>query len=84
MSQYKNAFLSDCYGSLKNIIVRLVSEKSGTEEYLNAKHDFERLQCDFREFSAHLDPQDKDLQNFSRYMEKTGEIFTKVDPLICI
>jgi len=78
----KNAFLKDCYGSLNSIVQRVASKESGTEDYFNAKHDFERLQCDFRELSANHDPQDKDLQDLSRYIEKTGEIFTKVDPLI--
>lgn len=78
----KNAVLKDFYSSLMSIIQRVASKESGTEDYFNAKHDFERLQCDFREFSAHLDPQDKDLQDFSRQMEKTGEIFTKVDPMV--
>lgn len=85
MSEYeKNKFLSDCYGSLLDITKRLnkVGSDQKSEDYFSAQHDFKSLQADFKELSDHLDPQDKDLQDFSRRMEKIGEIFTQVDPLI--
>jgi hypothetical protein len=80
----KNEFLSDCRSRLNNIMERLVdfSQDKGNENFDNIKFEFESLQVDFQELSFGLDPHGKDMQRLTGMMEKTEELFKKVDQML--
>ncbi|MBL1263888.1 hypothetical protein [Candidatus Methylomicrobium oryzae] len=82
--QMNNEILSDCRSRLNNIMERLVdfSQDKGNETFDDIKFEFESLQCEFEDFSFGLDPQGKDMRQLTGRMEKTGELFKKIDEML--